>query len=135
MSYIDFELEESGFGTLKELYDEYAIISAIKNILLSKPGNYPFTPNLGIDIEKYIGEIADDLTLETIKNEIITQIKQYIPDTGIIDVNVVYVPIGRASSMGLGIKIKLTSKGNVINTGILVSKDENEDIQIIVDKI
>lgn len=49
-------------------------IDSILTLLFMKPGQYPSIPELGIDIESYLHEYADDKTIPTrIKNELYRQ--------------------------------------------------------------
>lgn len=132
MSYIDFMLQEDDYGKITELDSHKALLNGVRNIVLSKPGNYPFTPKLGINVEKYIGEISDDITLDNVSSEIKNQIKKYIPNTSRIKVETMYIDNGQASSKSLGIKISLLYEGDDINTGIIVS-NENDILKFNVD--
>lgn len=78
--FIDFQLEQGKYGKAVEYDDVNSIILAIRNILLSKPGNFPFNPSIGMDIRKYQFDILDDETIETIQKELNQQIAKYIPD-------------------------------------------------------
>jgi len=49
--YTDFEFELGDYGKAVEYNDENAIILAVRNILLSKPGNFPFNPSIGMNIK------------------------------------------------------------------------------------
>ena len=133
MGYIDFELKEDNFGSIVEHKDGYAILSALKNIILSKPGNYPFTPNLGVNIEKYVHEIADEMTLDVVSEDIRDQIKTYIPNTGVVDVDVMYINNDTGVSKNLGIKISLVYDGEMLETGIVIAQTEQDRIQYLVD--
>ena len=51
--FIDFQLEQGDYTKAKEYEGVNATILAIRNILLSKPGNFPFNPSIGMDIRQY----------------------------------------------------------------------------------
>ena len=86
--FLDFQFKESEFGLGKEYKDEDAIVLAIRNILLSRPGNFPFNPSIGMNIKKYQFDFIDDETLEEIKGELSRQISRYIPS--LANVNIFY---------------------------------------------
>ena len=46
----DFTLNLGKYNKLEEVDEKNAFVLAVRNILLSKPGNFPLTPNLGMDI-------------------------------------------------------------------------------------
>ena len=60
IKYYDAVFEVNDNNKLLEYYDASALVVAIKNILLSRPGNFPLTPSLGMDISKYQFEALDD---------------------------------------------------------------------------
>ena len=62
----DFTLNLGKYNKLEEVDEKNAFVLAVRNILLSKPGNFPLTPNLGMDIEQYLFEPADEYTLNKI---------------------------------------------------------------------
>ena len=80
MSFKDFSFSKGEYGKAAEYYDDDAIILAIRNILLSKPGNYPMTPSLGMNIKKYKFELLDNNTINSIQTELNRNIATYIPD-------------------------------------------------------
>ena len=89
--YRDYTFNHGDYGTAQEVTDASAIALAIKNIILSRPGNFPRTPGLGVDIEKYEFEQADSKTLSEIKTDITTQIGKYIPSIETVDLNVTLI--------------------------------------------
>lgn len=84
--YIDFQFEQGDYGKAREFTDENSIVLAIRNILLSKPGNFPFNPSLGMDIRQYQFEFLDDSTIDGIQKELNRQIAKYIPEIGGISI-------------------------------------------------
>jgi phage baseplate assembly protein W len=81
--YRDFTLDQGKYGRAPEYTDAsaiiLAIILAIRNILLTRKGNYPFNPSFGMDIEKYQFDLLDDVQISEIKNELFRQIATYMP--------------------------------------------------------
>lgn len=86
--YRDFMMKQSNFIKAEEYTDTSAIILAIRNILLSRNGNFPFTPAFGMNIQKYQFDLLDDVQVETIKSELARHISEYIPDISSVNVSV-----------------------------------------------
>lgn len=86
--YTDFQLQQGEYGKAEEYIDSDAVVLAIRNILLSRPGNFPFNPSIGMNIKKYQFDLLDDQTISSIESELNRQIGQYIPALGGV---VVYV--------------------------------------------
>lgn len=70
-------------------YDEQAVIRSIKNLLLTKPYERLFQPDLGSEIDALLFEPISPLTGNLLKNEIIRTINNYEPRATIasIDIN------------------------------------------------
>lgn len=78
--YKDYGFSVNAYGKCQEYTDKDAIILAIRNILLSKPGNYPMHPSIGMNIKKYKFEFLDDDTVKSIQSELNRAIADNIPD-------------------------------------------------------
>jgi len=87
-SYRDFTFNQGIYGRAAEYVDSSAFILAIRNILLSRPGNYPFNPSFGMNIEKYQFDLLDDIQLNEIKSELNQQIARYLPSFQDVQVDV-----------------------------------------------
>lgn len=59
--------------------DVNAVKQSIKNLLLTRPGERPFQPNLGSDLYKILFEPMDILTVEGLKGIITSCIAKYEP--------------------------------------------------------
>ena len=88
ISLTDFTFEKGNLNTTEKISGNKAILNAIKNIILSRPGNFPYTPELGIDLDQYQFEIADNVLINKVKGEIESQISRYIPEINSFSVNV-----------------------------------------------
>ena len=69
--------------------NEYAIIGAVRNIVMTNFGERRFTPKFGGDVLSQLFEPLDDMTALNIKQEIITSISNYEPRVKIDVVDVV----------------------------------------------
>jgi phage baseplate assembly protein W len=86
--YRDFTFDQGIYGRAAEYTDTSAFILAIRNILLSRPGNYPFNPSFGMNIQKYQFDLLDDIQLNEIKSELNRQIARYLPSFQDVQVDV-----------------------------------------------
>jgi hypothetical protein len=84
----DFTFDPGIYGRATEVVDSSAFILAIRNLLLSRKGNYPFNPSLGMNIEKYQFDLLDDIQLNEIKSELTRQISTYLPPFQDIQIDV-----------------------------------------------
>lgn len=126
-NYKDFTFNRGKYGKAQEVSNNSTIVLAIKNIILSKPCNFPFSPSLGVDIEKYEFELGDEKTLNEIKTNILGQIGKFIPslegvflDIRLIDDTNKNIPQGRKI---LAINIKANNSDGDIDTNFLLYKE------------
>ena len=122
MKYTDFAFQLGEYGKSQEYYDENAIILAVRNILLSKPGNFPFNPSIGMNIKQYQFELFDKEGLNDFQIELNRQIAQYIPDMTGIDVQVRKV-YDENNTPFLGIAIKSIINSENISANFLIRND------------
>ena len=75
-------------GDLIGLKNENAIARAVRNIVLTSPGEKLFNPEFGSSISEILFENVDDITAISIQDEISSSLKNYEPRVELIDVNV-----------------------------------------------
>jgi hypothetical protein len=110
--YRDFTFNAGSNGGIEEYDGASAVVLAIRNIILSRPGNFPLTPSLGIDVTKYAFDIGDSKTLETIKSELQSQISEYVPSVDNVSVDVSLVEDDASSGrFVLGFKVAAVTDG------------------------
>jgi hypothetical protein len=133
--YRDFSFDRSDFNKATEYTDANAMILAIKNILLSRPGNYPFTPLLGMNIEKYQFDLLDSVQVDVIKSELLDQIQRYLPNLSnvFVDVEIIndttdFIEADGRSMLGIRISSDLNSR--IVTADFLVYK-KHEVLNII----
>lgn len=76
------------FGRAKYLNETEALANSILNLLFGKPGFFPSMPDLGINIQSILYSFWDEVNVDQLKGEIVTQCQsfsQYIK-TGELDV-------------------------------------------------
>lgn len=79
-------------------------VNAILTLLKMKPGQYPSIPELGIDVEQYLHEYADD---PNIPNEIKTKLMDQCNRLQVVDIDInVYVERSQDGTNALIIKIE-----------------------------
>jgi phage baseplate assembly protein W len=66
-------------GDIRPLTDIDAVKNAVKNILLTVPGERPFRPDIGSGITGLLFENADAFTMSAIKENIALTLQRYEP--------------------------------------------------------
>lgn len=128
--YIDYTLNNGAEGMFNKYTDKNATVIAIKNLILSRPGNFPLHPSFGMDIGKYQFEMADDITLSNIKTELSTEISKFIPSLSDVNVEVKLIEnddvlndIG-VKQICLGISITANSNSENLVTNFLIINEK-----------
>ena len=75
-------------GDLIALNNENAIARAVRNIVLTSPGEKFFDPDFGSSVSEILFENVDDITAVSIEDEIKSCLSNYEPRVEIINVNV-----------------------------------------------
>ena len=75
-------------GDLIALKNENAIARAVRNIVLTTPGEKFFDPDFGSSVGEILFENVDDITAVSIEDEIKSCLSNYEPRVEIINVNV-----------------------------------------------
>ena len=112
------------YGVMETYTGANAKVLAIKNLILARPGNYPETPSLGINIEKYQFDLLDDQTIDDIKNDMGHQISKYIPDLD--NVTITVDKIVEDNDTYLGISVSANTDGDNLMANFLVIREERE---------
>ena len=75
-------------GDLIALKNENAIARAVRNIVLTTPGEKFFDPDFGSSVGEILFENVDDITAVSIRDEIRSSLSNYEPRVELIDVEV-----------------------------------------------
>ena len=75
-------------GDLITLKNENAIARAVRNIVLTTPGEKFFDPDFGSSVSEILFENVDDITAVSIEDEIKSSLKNYEPRVELINVTV-----------------------------------------------
>jgi len=68
--------------------NEAAISRSVRNIILTSPGEKPFAPDFGSNVNRLLFENMDDLSALSIKDEIEDSIRKYEPRVFLNEVDV-----------------------------------------------
>lgn len=82
---IDLSFTARPSGDIYKVTDAAAVKQAVKNILLTNPGEKPFHPNFGAGLNNLIFELVDDDSEEEINDAIEIAIKNYEPRAKVIN--------------------------------------------------
>ncbi len=88
----DFIPYISSIGDFKRIRNIDVILNSWNNILLTPLGSYLYDPNYGSNLYKLVFEPADSGTVESIKQEVETRIRNYDSRGEILGVTVVMLP-------------------------------------------
>lgn len=125
--YRDFIFEKGEYDKVSEYTDASAIVLAIRNILLSRPGNFPFNPSIGMDIRKYQFDLLDTQTLSDIKSELNRSIAAYIPELEGVNVSVEKIEKDGKSYLGISVSVDY-DKDSLTTNFLLVN--EKDDVRV-----
>ena len=50
----DVSLDLGKYKNMREYTETNAFVLAVRNLLFTRPGNFPLTPSKGIDVERYL---------------------------------------------------------------------------------
>ena len=75
-------------GDLISLKNENAIARAVRNIVLTTPGEKLFDPDFGSSVNEILFENVDEITAVSIQDEIRNCLNNYEPRVDLVDVNV-----------------------------------------------
>ena len=130
MPYKDIDFVMNEYGKLKEYTGANAAVLAIRNIILTKKGNFPLSPSLGLDIENYQFDFLDQTTVNQLKADLLSQINTYVPSLENVSVQVEIVE-GNEDYPGnaIGIMVSAIGENEKLNASFLVTHD-NENVNV-----
>jgi len=77
------------YGDFLEVYDIDVMIDALEKIFGIMLETYPFDPELGSNLFRYIWEPFDDITMENLENDVRNVMSQHIPGLKLRNLNIV----------------------------------------------
>lgn len=90
---------------LSVVHNDNSIKQAVKNIILTSPGEKPFQPLVGSSVNRLLFEPLDAFTADAVAEEIRTTINQYEPRVKLTKVNVTPIIEGNKLNVSLEYKI------------------------------
>ncbi len=90
---------------LSVVNNDNSIKQAVKNIILTSPGEKPFQPLVGSSVNRLLFEPLDAFTADTIAEEIRTTINQYEPRVALTRVDV--TPIYENNKLNVSLEYKI----------------------------
>lgn len=127
--YREVTFNEGVYGRAAEYTDSSAIVLAIRNILLTRRGNYPFNPTFGMNIQKYQFELLDATQLSQIKSELSNQIAEFLPAFQNVEIDVRKVTSEDGKEM-LGIAVSSKVNGETTTTSFILY-EQNGTLEVI----
>ena len=96
-------------------YDENAVISSVRSLLLTNFYERPFQPDVGSNLNKLLFEPATELTATILDMEIKNTINNYEPRVAIDELNVTLNADGNAFSVYLSFYVGNNSTPTAVN--------------------
>lgn len=87
---IDFPFKNSPEGFFLNLNsdDQRAVKADLMHLLLTRKGQRLYNPDFGTNLIKFIFEPNDSVTLQDIREEVISSVKKYLPKLNVVDITV-----------------------------------------------
>ena len=90
---------------LSVVNNDNSIKQAVKNIILTSPGEKPFQPLIGSSVNRLLFEPLDAFTADAVAEEIRTTINQYEPRVKLTNVDV--TPINEGNKLNVSLEYKI----------------------------
>ena len=90
---------------LSVVHNDNSIKQAVKNIILTSPGEKPFQPLVGSSVNRLLFEPLDAFTADAVAEEIRTTINQYEPRVALTRVDV--TPIFEGNKLNVSLEYKI----------------------------
>tara|TARA_Y100000004_G_scaffold80978_1_gene91004 strand:- start:116 stop:535 length:420 start_codon:yes stop_codon:yes gene_type:complete len=90
---------------LSVVSNENSIKQAVKNLILTAPGEKPFQPLVGSSVRDLLFEPLDAFTVDTLTDEITQTINQYEPRVKLT--NVIVTPIEESNKINVSIEYQV----------------------------
>jgi phage baseplate assembly protein W len=103
-------------GDVARRYDENAVKQSIKSLILMKPYDAPFHPEISSQVYNLMFELASPITAELIKTSIIQVISKFEPRVAQFAVDVTDDMDNNAYSVTVEFIVKGSDKSTTLNT-------------------
>lgn len=111
-TFSDLDLNFTAHPVTKDIvrrYDENAIKSALKNLIMTSNYERPFHSEIGSPVRKLMFENASPMLAQTLRQAIWDLINNFEPRVNIIDINVNFTPDNNSVSVTIVFKIVNTT--------------------------
>mgnify|MGYP003313501395 CR=1 FL=1 len=85
--------------------NDNSIKQAVKNLIMTAPGEKPFQPLVGSNVTQLLFEPLDGFTADSVKDEIINTINQYEPRVELTNVDVTAITEGNKLNVTIEYRI------------------------------
>lgn len=86
---IDPTFTVNDYNKPKMLTPKETYVNNILMLLFGKPGFYPSIPSLGLNIKQYLYKFEDEINTEDIKNQLVEQCSDFLPEVNSGDLDVI----------------------------------------------
>lgn len=104
---------------LRSLYDSNAILTSLKNILTTSPGEKLLNPEFGLDLRDYLFESVTETKAFFIGQDILLGLAAQEPRVSLDEITVIAMPEENAYEITLGISIPTLKVYEISLKGIL----------------
>lgn len=104
---------------LRSLYDSSAILTSLKNILTTSPGEKLLNPEFGLDLRDYLFESVTETKAFFIGQDILLGLAAQEPRVSLDEITVIAMPEENAYEITLGISIPTLKVYEISLKGIL----------------
>tara|TARA_B100001250_G_scaffold318317_1_gene280969 strand:+ start:36 stop:455 length:420 start_codon:yes stop_codon:yes gene_type:complete len=102
--------------------NDNAVKQAIKNLILTVPGEKPFNPLIGSKVQNLLFEPLDPFVADQIRDEVINTINQYEPRVELIQVSV--MPVWDDNSITITVEYRIVGQPIVENISFVLQRPE-----------
>lgn len=120
----EFMLQYNDYRKCKSVDQTHGTAQLIRNLLLLKPGTYPNSPEMGINIKKYQFELIDEQRKDEIRNEIVDQVRTYVLTSVMVDLSLNIFEHQGNIVMGLAFSISSVESNMLDNFIIFASQSK-----------
>jgi phage baseplate assembly protein W len=120
VDYVDIDLAflARPSGDVYKKTDAAAVKQAVKNLLLTSPGEKPFKPRFGAGLGGLLFELIDDDAEEEIDEAIRTAITNYEPRARVINTDINVAPDNNLVAVSVKFQIVSTSETVTLETSL-----------------
>lgn len=116
------------FDDYKVYSDADTIINNFLMLLFMRPGTLPSLPNIGMEIGQYLYMFFDDIDVEGIKIELISQCEAFLPYVQTNDFNIIKTIYNDKPTLLISLPVKISDE---LVEGAIIALSTNLNNEII----